>query len=124
MDKVDVKNDKLLKWDDFATKKGGEALETIYGHAELFSKSARSWYWESIRLKRLRSTFTRGVSYLLGVCGVVAPLLAALGAQETARLRATQLGVAALAVAASIQIFDKVFGGIGHASAFRESSPS
>jgi hypothetical protein len=99
-----------LLWNDFLHKDPATALPTIYDHADKTSKTARDWYWRSIRNKRLASMVVRTVSFSLAVIGAVGPLLAATKQDAQMKLQLTQLGVAAIAVAGLMQLCDSVFG--------------
>lgn len=108
--KADIEQPQFLAWDQFDGKKPKDALPAIYQHAEEFSARCRTWYWHSIRRKRLISTGARLAAFILGAFGVTAPLIAALGSEFSERLLWSQAAVAALALAGLAQLADRVFG--------------
>lgn len=108
--KADIEQPQFLAWDQFDDKKPKEALPAIYRHAGEFSARCRTWYWHSIRRKRLVSTGGRVAAFILGAFGVTAPLLAAIGLEASERLLWSQAAVAALALAGLAQLADRVFG--------------
>src|SRR5262249_20894688 len=68
------------------------------------------WYWQSIRSKRISSLVVLFLTLTLLIVGTVLPILAGLGDVPEARLRLTQIGVAALAFAGLLQVADRTFG--------------
>jgi hypothetical protein len=108
--KADIEQPQFLAWNQFDGKQTNDALPAIYQHAEEFSGRCRTWYWHSIRRKRLVSTSARLAAFILGAFGVTAPLMAALGSESSERLLWSQLAVAALALAGLAQLADRVFG--------------
>lgn len=110
MAKKNVQFGELLKWNEYVGKSPADALPEIYLHATTVSKAARTWYWHSIKTKRISSLCVRGVTFALLVCGAILPILAALYSRPEIRLQFTQLGVATLAVAGLLQVADRVFG--------------
>ena len=97
-------------WDEYSNKNVNEALPEMYKHAKKFSEETRSWYWKSIKSKRLSSQITRFLSVILLICGVILPLLSGLFTDATTRLNYTQTGVITLAIAGLIQAADRIFG--------------
>jgi hypothetical protein len=110
MAKKDVRTETLLAWDEYKDKPFDKALPSIYSHAEGISKAKCTWYWYSIRTKRLSSLSVRLLTFALLIIGTVLPILAGLGDSPTIRLKCTQLGVVALAFAGLLQVADRVFG--------------
>jgi hypothetical protein len=108
--KNDVRVDALLAWDEYKNKPLNEALATIYTHAGNSSKEQCTWYWTSIRSKRLSSLGILSFTLVLLIIGTVLPILAGLGDKPEVRLRFTQFGVAALAFAGLLQVADRIFG--------------
>lgn len=108
--KADIEQPQFLAWDQFDGKKPKDALPAIYQHAEECSARCRTWYWHSIRRKRLVSSGARIAAFILGAFGVTAPLIAALGSNDSERLLWSQAAVAALALAGLAQLADRVFG--------------
>jgi hypothetical protein len=108
--KADIKQPQFLAWDQFDGKESKDALPAIYQHAEEFSARCRTWYWHSIRRKRLISFGARITAFFLGAYGVTAPLVAAFGWDVSTRLQWSQTAVAALALAGLAQLADRVFG--------------
>jgi len=99
-----------LRWDCFAGRVAGDALREIYAHANDQSNRARGWYWRKIARHRQRSIAARWVIYGLVAVGVAAPIVAAMFSRPEHKLVWTQAGVVALALAAVLQLGDKVFG--------------
>jgi hypothetical protein len=110
MAKKDVRADTLLGWDEYKDKPFDKALPAIYSHAGNISKAKCTWYWESIKSKRLSSLGVRGVTFALLIIGTVLPILAGLDDRPLVRLQCTQFGVVALAFAGLLQVADRVFG--------------
>jgi len=110
MAKKDVRSETLLAWDEYKDKPYDKALPTIYSHAGNISKVKCTWYWESIKSKRLSSLGVRLLTFTLLIIGTVLPILAGLGDKPEVRLQCTQLGVVALAFAGLLQVADRVFG--------------
>ena len=110
MAKKDVRAENLLAWDEYKNKSFDKALLAIYSHAETISKTKCTWYWDSIKHKRLSSFGVRLLTFALLIIGSVLPILAGLGDTPDVRLQFTQLGVAALAFAGLLQVADRVFG--------------
>jgi hypothetical protein len=108
--KTDIEQPQFLAWDQFDDKKPKDALPAIYRHAQEFSARCRTWYWHSIRRKRMVSTHARLAVFVLGAFGVTAPLIAAIGWDVSERLLWSQTAVAALALAGLAQLADRVFG--------------
>lgn len=108
--KADIEQPQFLAWDQFDDKKPKDALPAIYRHAQEFSARCRTWYWHSIRRKRMVSTRVRLAAFVLGAFGVTAPLIAAIGWDISERLLWSQTAVAALALAGLAQLADRVFG--------------
>ncbi len=108
--KPDISTKKLADWDQYKDKKPEEILTAIYAHIEATSISMCSWYWTSIKTKRLTSLAIRGFAFALLIFGSTLPIFAAI--QETAdeKLFLTQWGVGLLAIAGLTQVADKVFG--------------
>lgn len=107
---ADVKSEQLLEWDRFRDKPPDEALHTIYSHADVLARRVATWYWKSIAAKRRRSLAARSCTFVLLFAGTVLPILAGLDDESSFRLKMTQSGVAALALAGLIQLADRVFG--------------
>ena len=74
------------------------------------AKRVAGWYWTNIATKRRRSLLARLMTLLLLILGTVLPILSSLGGDTELRLRLTQCGVAALAVAGLLQVADRIFG--------------
>jgi hypothetical protein len=106
----DIKYPKELKWDTSVIKTPEEAAQEIFDHAVKFSHESREWYWKSIKSKKRASLTIRIVVFTLLIFGAILPLLAGLLDDPLPRLRCTQFGVAALAVAGLFQLGDRVFG--------------
>ncbi|MET0285747.1 MAG: SLATT domain-containing protein [Polyangiales bacterium] len=105
-----ITRDEPLDATTFAAEAPLHAATAIYHDAVAFSRNERGWYWDAIKQKKWASRIARSVSFVLGVAGVVAPLIAAIAGSESNKLLVTQLGVAALATAGLAQLGDKVFG--------------
>lgn len=110
MVKKDVQTETLLAWDEYKGKTFTQALPAIYSHAAIISKSKCTWYWLSIKTKRLSSLSIRLITFTLLIIGTVLPILAGLNDDPYVRLHCTQYGVAALAFAGLLQVADRVFG--------------
>jgi SMODS and SLOG-associating 2TM effector domain 2 len=110
MAKKDIRTDSLLAWDEYKDKPPEVALPAIYSHAGDISKAKCTWYWESIKVKRLSSHGILLSTLILLIIGTLLPILAGLGDNPAVRLQYTQLGVAALAFAGLLQVADRVFG--------------
>ncbi len=110
MRRKDVRAEALLVWDEYKNKRCEESLPVIYSHAENISKERCTWYWKSIKKKRLSSLIILGVTFVLLVVGTLLPILAGLGDKTEVRLLCTQLGVVALAFAGLLQVADRLFG--------------
>jgi len=110
MAKKDVRAEALLAWNEYKDKPFDTVLPAIYCHAENLSKAKCTWYWESIKSKRLSSLGVRLLTFTLLIVGTVLPILAGLGEKPEVRLQCTQLGVAALVFAGLLQVADRVFG--------------
>jgi low affinity Fe/Cu permease len=108
--KQDIKVEELGAWDNYANASASKALPAIYEHAKNASSVARTWYWKSIRSKRIASQLIRAASFVLLLFGAVLPILAGLSDDVDQRLACTQLGVAALAIAGLLQAGDRIFG--------------
>jgi len=108
--KKDVRIDKLVDWNDFASLPAERSLPAIYDHAKCVSERAREWYWRNIDRKRRWSVAVRSISFTLLVAGAVLPVCAGLMSDAQARLNSTQWGVVALAVAGLLQAADRIFG--------------
>lgn len=99
-----------FRFDQFREKTPLETIQHIFAHVEAQSLKARSWYWASIRVKRISSTVARALAYAAAVAGTTAPVVAAIWADAQERLLATQLGVVAWVVAGLVMLGDRVFG--------------
>ena len=110
MAKQDITIRNLGTWDSYVNKTAQEAIPKIYRRATEHSKDVRSWYWNSIKSKRISSWGIRMISFGLMILGVVLPLLAAITTDNQNTLICTQLGIVALAVAGLMQAADKIFG--------------
>jgi hypothetical protein len=108
--KREIKQDEFLAWDQFDNKPPAEALAALYNHATEFSTRCRTWYWTSIRHKRIVSTTSRFLSFFLGGFGVVGPIIAAICSDGDYKLMWSQFAVVALAIAGLLQFGDRVFG--------------
>jgi len=98
-------------WDKYAATgvPTANALAQIFDDAQKYSQAARDWYWKSIATKRNASIIVRAASFVLLICGGLLPVIAAL-LPDNHRLLATQVGVAALALAGLLQAADRIFG--------------
>lgn len=110
MSKKDVRSESLLKWDEYKDKPLDVAVQAIYSHAEHYSKTTCTWYWRSIKSKRLASLVSRGMLFVLVVFGTMLPILAGLGDKTEVKLLCTMIGIAALAFAGLLKLADQVFG--------------
>jgi hypothetical protein len=110
MSKANISTKKLLKWDEYKDKKPEETLPSIYAHIEATSLQMCSWYWTSIRTKRLTSLTARIITFVLLILGTTLPIFAAIQAEAKDKLLFTQWAVALLAIAGLLQVADKVFG--------------
>lgn len=99
-----------ITWDRYKGKEPDPALEQMYGDAQTLSTEKRTWYWNSIKNKRLTSLWARGIAFALLVGGTALPLLAGLSNDAPTRLACTQIAITLLAIAGLVQIADKAFG--------------
>jgi hypothetical protein len=108
--KPDITTAKLANWDQYKAKPPDEVLASVYLHIEAVSRQMCSWYWASIRTKRITSQLVRALSFVLLIFGTTLPLFAALQATAEQKLLMTQVAVALLAMAGLTQVADRVFG--------------
>ena len=108
--RMNLQTKKLEDWNAFKDSETDAALENIYNRVCSFSEEARDWYWKHIAKKRSASLFIRFISFLLVLCGAVAPIVSGILENYELRLFLTQTGVILLAVAGLLQGADKVFG--------------
>ncbi|MGA1876180.1 MAG: SLATT domain-containing protein [bacterium] len=108
--KSNITTSQLLPWDTYKDKPAEKALQSIYERANKTSVTICTWYWLSIKKKRVTSLTTRFLTLSLLIIGTVLPLLAGLRESVAGRLFLTQFGVAALACAGLFQVADRVFG--------------
>jgi hypothetical protein len=110
MAKQNITRDDSIAWNRYATKPPADALPLMYDDALADAKRTRGWYWQSIRNKRRMALIARALIYVLTAIGLAAPLMAAALAADSEKLAVTQIGVCALALAAFVQVGDRVFG--------------
>jgi hypothetical protein len=110
MAKQNLTRDGSITWNRYATKPLADALPLLYDDALAEAKRTRGWYWQSIRSKRRMALLARALIYVLTAIGLAAPLMAAALSSDGDKLAVTQIGVCALALAAFVQVGDRVFG--------------
>jgi hypothetical protein len=110
MNKNDVTQEQLGKWDTFVGKQPTEIEKAVFDHANDAYKKIKEWYWLSVTIKRRTALVVRWGTYILAVVGTVLPIVAALITDKDKQLICTQGGVISLAVAALLQLADRVFG--------------
>jgi len=109
-DNVTIKDTDLLSWDEYKDAPVDVALPSIYAHAGNTSWRIREWYWQSIASKKRMSLAVRGITFFGVLIGTACPIVAGLLSQSDDKFRLAQAGIIVLAVAAMLQVADRVFG--------------
>lgn len=108
--KADISIRSFIQWDAYKNKPPDEALPAIYSYVTDAARSISGWYWASISSKRLTSLTARGIAFLLLILGTALQIYSTTLDKAESRLNLTQVALAAIAVAALVQLADKVFG--------------
>lgn len=108
--KQDLSTDQLMGWDQYKGKEPAEILQSIYEHIGNKSIQMCSWYWASIKSKRVTSLAVRAAAFIFLVIGTIFPIVAALQTTAEQKLFFTQMAVAILATAGLLQLADRIFG--------------
>ncbi len=113
MAKTNITTEKLLPWDDYKGKLPDQSLSLIYNQMNKLSLEMCTWYWESIKDKKVMSLTTRAFAFIFLIVGTILPILSALNETANHRLLFTQWGVALLVTAGLFTVADRVFGWSG-----------
>jgi low affinity Fe/Cu permease len=107
---TDVTTITFMKWDLYKDKKPDEALPAIYAYTTETAKQISDWYWANIGTKRVTSLSARGIAFSLLLVGTSLQIYATTLDIAAQKLLSTQLALAAIAIAALVQLADKIFG--------------
>lgn len=110
MAKQNVKLPCLGTWDQFMAQDLDAGAAEIYAWAGDTYRAVSTWYWSSIRTKRMSALTVRGLTMLLVIAATVLQTLPSVWPERLDKLGSAQAVLCALAVAGLLQLADRVFG--------------
>lgn len=110
MAKQNVKLPGLGTWDQFMAQDLDAGAAQIYAWAGDTYRTVSTWYWASIRAKRIAALTVRASTMLLVVVATVLQTLSAIQHENLDKLVSAQAVLCALAIAGLLQLADRVFG--------------